>query len=83
MKAACCEDECIIRLVELMHDVWKMCCVPCNWCDAISLPIPKKGVLSSCDNWRRISPLDEVGKVVVRVLQKRLQRLAEEELPRS
>ena len=42
-----------------------------------------KGDLSSCDNWRGISLLDVVGKVVARVLQVRLQKLAEEELPES
>ena len=37
----------------------------------------------SCDNWRGISLLDVVGKVVARVLQVQLQKLAEEELPES
>ena len=44
--------------------------VPDNWRDAI-LVIPKKGDLSSCDNWCGISLLDVVGKVVARVLQVR------------
>ena len=44
------------------------------------MPIPKKGDLSNCDNWRGISLLDVVGKVIV---QDRLQQLAEEELPES
>ena len=36
-----------------------------------------------CDNWRGIALLDVVGKVVARVLQERLQKLAEDELPES
>ena len=83
VKATFCEDELMIRLVELVHHVWKECCAPCDWCDAILVPISKKGDLSSCDNWRGISLLDVVGKVMARVLQVRLQRLAEEELPES
>ena len=39
--------------------------------------------LNSCDNWHGISLLDVAGKVVARVLQERLQTLAEEELPES
>ena len=30
--------------------------------DAILVPIPKKGDISSCDNWRGISLLDVVGE---------------------
>ena len=59
-----------------MRDKWE-------WADAILVPIPKKGNLSSCDNWRSIALLDVVGKVVASILQERLQQLAEEELPES
>ena len=61
----------------------RKCRVPGNWRDAILVPIPKKGDLSSCDNRHGISLLDVVGKVVARVLQVRLQKLAEDELPKS
>ena len=47
------------------------------------VPIPKKGDLSDCKNWRGISLLDVVGKVTARILPDRLQQLAEEELPES
>ena len=30
--------------------------------DALIVPVPKKGNLQSCDNWRGISLLDVVGK---------------------
>ncbi len=33
------------------------------------VPIPKKGNLSCCDNWRGISLLDVAGKVTARILQ--------------
>ena len=46
--------------------------VPKEWVDAILIPIPKKGDLRSCDNWRGISLLEVVGKVVARVIQQRL-----------
>jgi len=47
------------------------------------IPITKKGNLHSCDNWRRIALIDIVGKVVARIVQERLQVLAEKELPES
>ena len=57
--------------------------VPQEWADATIIPIPKKGNLSDCNNWRGIALLDVVGKVVARVIQERLQRPAEQELPES
>ena len=47
------------------------------------MPIPKKGDFGKCDNWRGVALLEVVGKVVAKVLQGRLQQLAEEELPES
>ena len=57
--------------------------VPQEWVDAITVPIPKKGNLHCCDNWRGIALLDVAGKLVARVVQNRLQVLAERELPES
>ena len=83
IKAACCEEEFLRRLLELVKGVWECGCAPSAWRDSILVPIRKKGDLSSCDNWRGISRLDVVGKVVARILQERLQKLAEDELPES
>ena len=47
------------------------------------VPIPKKGDLTQCDNWCGISLLDVVGKLFTKVVQVRLQRVAEEVLPDS
>ena len=63
--------------------MWKEKSVPNDWRDAILIPIPKKGDLSHCDNWRGISLLDIIGRVVARILQERLQKLAKDELPES
>ena len=83
VKAACCEEEFVNKLLDLVKDVWEKGCTPCAWRDSILVPIPKKGDPSNCDNWRGISLLDVVGKVVARILQERLQKLAEDELPES
>ncbi len=83
VKAASCEDEFLDMLLNLVCEVWKERCVPKDWMDAVLVPIPKKGNLSSCDNRRGIALLDVVGKVVECVLQERLQVLTEEELLES
>ena len=83
VKAMCCDGDCVEMLVELVRDVWEEGCVPADWSDAVLIPFPKKGDLSDCDNWRGISLLEVVGKVVARVIQGRPQKLAEDELPES
>ena len=50
MKAACSQGEFFNRLLELVHNVWREGHVPNDWRDAILVPIPKKGDLTSCDN---------------------------------
>jgi hypothetical protein len=68
VKAACIGDVFLRRLLELVHDVWKEKSVPSDWRGAIVIPIPKKGDLSHCDNWRGISLLDVIRNVVARIL---------------
>ena len=70
-------------ITELARTAWEEKHVPQEWVDAILVPIPKKGNLHRCDNWRGIALLEVVGKVMARVVQGRLQRVAEEELPES
>ena len=45
------------------------------------MPIPKKGDLTQCDNWRGISLLDVTGKIFVKIIQSKPQNVAEEVLP--
>ena len=39
-----------------------------NWCNALIVPVPKEGDFKLCDNWREISLLDVVGKVLGRII---------------
>ena len=71
------------RLLKLMKEVWKVGYVVQDWKDAEIVPIPKKGDLRNCDNWRGISLLDVVGKLFGCILQDRLQLIAEKVLPES
>ena len=76
-------DAFFSALLSLVQQVWHDRCVPQAWRDAELVPIPKKGDLSSCDNWRGIALLDVVGKLVGRLIHSRLQLLAESELTDS
>ena len=70
-------------LKDLLNEVWLERRVLQEWVDAILVPIPKKGNLHSCDNWRGVALLDVVGKLAARIVQSRLQMVAERELPES
>lgn len=79
----CAGPDFATALLDIIHKAWREGCVPKEWRNAELVPIPKKGNLTSCDNWRGIALLDVVGKVVGRLIQTRLQQLAERELPES
>ena len=77
MVKVCC-DELLVYLVQLFSSVWESKVVPKDWPDALLVPVPKKGDLSLCDNWRGISLLDVVGKVFAKVIQQHLRAVVEE-----
>ena len=83
IKAACCNSDFLGLLLDLMHTAWRESKVPRDWVNAVVVPIPKKGDLHNCDNWRGIALLDVVGKVMAWILQTKLQDLAEEVLPET
>ena len=83
IKTACRTEEFRSQLLDLIRIVWQEEAVPTDWHDAAIVPIPKKGDLTLCDNWRGIALLDVVGKVLAKIIQTRLQEVAELQLPES
>ena len=64
--------ECFLSLI---HTVSEEGSVPQAWKDANLVPIPKKGDLSYCDNWRGIALLNVAGKVAGWLVQNILQQI--------
>jgi len=62
MKEIFSDDEIMDMIVTVTHHMWEECKVPADWCNAVLIPVPKKGNLKKCDNWRGTALL---GKVVV------------------
>ena len=71
------------RLLVLLEAIWMPGVVVRDWKDAKIVPIPKKGDIRDCNNWRGISLLDVMGKLFGQILQDRLQLIAEKVLPES
>ena len=78
-----CGGQLMDYMLDLFQTVWSEQHVPKEWRDALLVPIPKKGDLTQCDNWRGISLLDVTGKIFAKIIQSRLQNVAEEVLPDS
>ena len=66
VKALSYDDSFLDVLLELVQAVWSEEKVPKDWVDAVLVPIPKKGDLKNCDNWRGIVLLDVVGPIASR-----------------
>ena len=49
--------------------------------DAPSIPIPKKGNLKECSNYHTIALISQASKVMLKILQARLQQYVNHELP--
>ena len=64
-------------LLDLFQRVWKEDQVFTAWRDTLVVPVPKKGDLTMCDNWRDISLLDVAGKLLGQIVQEQLQCIAE------
>ncbi|CAF1621865.1 unnamed protein product, partial [Adineta ricciae] len=66
--------ESLIRKIhELCNRAWNEENIPEEWGRSILIPIPKKGDLSQCSNYRTISLINHTGKVLLMVLLNRLK----------
>ena len=54
---------------------------PQNWKRSVFIPIPKKGNAKECSNYRTIALISHSSKVMLRILQARLQQYMNRELP--
>ncbi|CAH1245879.1 Hypp7594 [Branchiostoma lanceolatum] len=59
-----------LLLTDLFAKIWEHEVIPQDWSKGLIFKIPKKGVLSNCDNWRGITLLSIPSKVFCRILSK-------------
>ena len=52
-----------------------------TWKLSVFIPIPKKGNAKECSNYRTIALIPHASKVMLKILQARLQQYANRELP--
>ena len=69
----------------MLHSIcpqsWKTQQRPQNWKRSVFIPIPKKGNAKECSNYRTIEFISHASKVMLKILQARLQQCMNIELP--
>ena len=68
-------------LHSICQKIWKTQQWPQDWKRSVFIPIPKKGNAKQCSNYCTIALISHASKVVLKILQARLQQYVIRELP--
>ena len=75
------KDNAVKVLHSICQQIWKTQPWPQDWKRAVFIPIPKKGNAKECSNCRTIALISHASKVMLKILQARLQQYVNRELP--
>ena len=75
------KDDTVKVLHSRCQQIWKIQQWPQVWKRSIFIPIPKKGNAKECSNYHTIALISHASKVVLKILQARLQQYVNHELP--
>ena len=65
----------------ICQQIWKTQQWPQGWKRSVFIPIPKKGNVKECSNYHAIAFISHTNKVMLKILQARLQQYMNHELP--
>ena len=74
------KDDAVKVLHSITQQVWKTQQWPQDWRRSVFIPIPKKGNAKECSNYCTIALISHASKVMLKILQGRLQQSANHEL---
>ena len=75
------KDDAVKVLHSIFQQIWKTQQCPQDWKRSVLIPIPKKGNAKECSNYRTIALISHTSKVMLKILQARLQQYVNRELP--
>ena len=75
------KDDAVKVLHSTCQQIWKTQKWPQDWKRSVFIPIPKKGNPKECSNYHTIALISHAGKVMLKILQARLQQYVNRELP--
>ena len=71
--------------VKVLHSIcqqmWKTQQWPEDWKRSVFTPVPKKGKDKECSNYHKTALISHISKVMLKILQVRLQQFVNRELP--
>ena len=75
------KDDAVKVLPSICQQIWKTQQWPQDLKRSVFIPIPKKGNAKECSNYRTIALISQASKVMLKILQARLQQYVNRELP--
>ena len=75
------EDDAVKVLQSICQQIWKTQQWPQDWKRSVFIPIPKKGNAKECSNYHTIMLISHASKLMLKILQARLQQYVKGELP--
>ena len=75
------KDDAVKVLHSICQQIWKTQQWPQDWKRSVCIPIPKKGNTKECSNYCTIALVSHARKVMLKILQARLQQYVNRELP--
>ena len=75
------KDEAVKVLHSIWQQIWKTQQWPRDWERSVFIPIPKKGNAKECSNYLTITLISNAKKVMLKILQAKLQQYVNCEFP--
>ena len=75
------KDDAVKVLHSICRHIWKTQQWPQDWKRSVFIPIPKNGNAKECSSYRTIALISHASKVMLKILQGRLQQYVNHELP--
>ena len=75
------KDDAVKVLHSICQQIWKTEQWPQDWKRSVFILIPKKGNANECSNYCMITLISHTSKVMLKILQVRLQQHVNRELP--
>ena len=75
------KDDAVTVLYSICQEVWKTQKWPQDWKRSVFIPMPMKGNAKECSNHLTIALLSHTGKVMLKILQARLQEYMNHKIP--
>ena len=77
------KDNAVKVLHSICQQIWKTQQWPQDWKRSVFIPIPKKGNAKECSDYDTVALISHACKVILKILQARLQQYMNQELPHT